>query len=227
MMMLSVVPAQKSNLLLFRQDDPAYLLVSRRLRSSCTREQWDSPSAFAEVLRHDWSRAIADLAREGYEFVTPAPVTLYRRVDGTVAFADTRRRLTDPPRYVLPGGQKLAAKRVPKGQFAIHRTTYMHWAEGPLFHVELGMQKAPTPLDDPIIQYYRHQNAALRELIDSNMTRAEFAPYANVAQHDSPDIVDYKIAGIFKRPEFTTITSLQTGCVRPDWLSESDLEELL
>jgi hypothetical protein len=44
--------------------------------------------------------------------------------------------------------------------YAVERTTYAHWAEGPLPHLDLDMQAAKTPDTDRDIQYLRHQNRA-------------------------------------------------------------------
>lgn len=220
-MVVDTAPS-KPNLALFRQDDKRYLQVARKFRGTCTREQWDHPLYFSEVLKIHWQMAVEQLTREGYEFVTPAPVRLYRRAsDGVVVYADVRRQFADPPRFIFPDGTPIIGAP-PRGQFLTQGTTYARWAEGPLFHLDLNFKPAPTPLDDPVIQRYRHQNSDLRELIDAHLGPAEFAAFANSDNGDRSTQVDFKFAGVFRRADFQKTTSLQTG--QPRYLRVGDGE---
>jgi hypothetical protein len=191
---------------LFVQRDAAYHLVRRRLRGTCTREQWDNPRWRQAALDRAWAAGIDAVRDDGLEFVCPAPVTLIYS-GGSVFCADIRLSPKSPPMWVYPDGRKMPLP--PLLNFVtVRRTTYKHWAEGPLIHVEL-MSSAPglNAADKRAIDAL--PNAALREAA----TKALGATAYSVEAQDAPDMrnaVDFRIRGIFKAKDYTVLASKQS-----------------
>lgn len=191
--------------------DAEYILHTRSLIGTCTREEWDRPAHRRLAIARAWESAIAAIRSEDEEFVSFAPVTLYRDVlGGEVRFADIS--LPGHPQKLITanGSRVVAAPADLTFGYLVERTTYARWAEGPLPHVDLDMQTVRTPDDDRDIQYLRHLNGDMRELIDGALGPAEWALQANTHRTDH-GLVDYRMRGVFRRLELRRVQSKQTG----------------
>jgi hypothetical protein len=198
------------NLATFVQEDPTYLHVSRKMRGTCTREQWRDHVYRQEALDRWWKVAIEGLRSRGYDFVVERPVTLYRSPrSGAVLYADIRQTIAGAPHLIWPDGK--ACLLPPQGPVVIQRTSYRKWAEGPLPHIELDLLPAKTPDDDDDVQRVRAQNRALREAIDAALALnpAQWSGMAQTVRADL-DLVDFVIRGIFRRADYQPLRSLQT-----------------
>lgn len=192
--------------------DAEYITVCRSLIGTCTREEWDNPSYRRLAIARAWERAVTAIRADDEEFVSFLPVTLYRHpVSNAVVLADISLP-GKPSRLITPEGKRVLAAPADLALLLPQRTTYARWAEGPLPHVSLEMQQAATPDEDRDIQYLRHQNRALRELIDGALGPAEWAATPNDAAHDD-GLVDFRIRGAFRRQELRRFVSKQTGDV--------------
>lgn len=195
---------------LYVERDRAYVLVRRRLVGTMTRAEWDTPAHRAAGIAAAWTAGIAAIRVDGLEFVAHAPIILYRHpLTGVVACADIA--LPGAARHLIrPEGERLTRlPHAPRGfGWTRERTTYATWAEGPLPHRVYDMDAAPTPHDDRVVQALRHQNAALRRLIDGALGPAEFADTAR-SMPTTDDLVDFRLRGVFRRPDFRVLVSKQ------------------
>lgn len=191
---------------LFVQRDAQYHLVRRRLRGTCTREQWDNPRWRQAAIDRAWAAGIDAVRDDGLEFVCPAPVTLIYG-GGSLICADIRLGPKQPPMWVYPDGRKMPLP--PLLNFAtVRRTTYKHWAEGPLIHVELmSSPKAMNAADKRAIDSL--PNAALREAATKALAVTAYSAEAQDAP-DMRDLVDFRIRGIFKAKDYTVLASKQS-----------------
>lgn len=187
--------------------DAARVLVIRHLRGACTAEEWAHPAWRRAAIDRCWALAAERIRRQGdYVFVSPMPVTLWcRPTDGAVVYADAG----DPKRgsrWLWPDGEDILVAPDTTG-LVVRLTTYREWAEGPLDHLEI-LDERPIPLPAEI-ERYRAQNTALRERIDRAIG-IQRGPEAR-----SPDaslgLVDFRLRGIFERPELRVLQSRQTG----------------
>lgn len=200
---------RSSGTVLHVERDASYILVCRVLVGTCTREEWDRPEHRRLTIARAWQHAADALRVEDEELVAPLPVTLYRDHMGRVVCADIS--LPGRPRkLVTPEGRPAVATPADLALARVERTTYAHWAEGPLPHLDLDMRQATTPDTDRDIQYLRHQNRALMELIDASMSPSEWAPEANTVQADD-GLVDFRMRGVFRRRDYRQLVSKQTG----------------
>lgn len=178
-----------------------------------TRGEWDDPAHRRAAIAQAWKAAIAGLRSQGLEFYTAAPVLLYRDpADGVVAYADIRERAEHRHRLIDPMGFDLIlAPASPSGlPWVVEKTTYHHWAEGPLPHLDPELETAPTPTDDPDVQRLRHQNRWLRELVDRALSPANYAQQPRSIK-PAAGLVDFRIRGVFKRRDFRVLESKQAG----------------
>ena len=194
---------------LYVERDRAYVTVRRRLVGTMTRAEWDDVAHRATSLQAAWTAGIAAIRVDGEEFVTHAPLMLYRHpIGGAVVCADIGQGVAR--HLIAPTGETMA--RVPSPPRGLtwvrERTTYATWAEGPLPHRTYDMDAAPTPHDDRIVQELRHQNRALREMIDAALGPAEFADAAR-PMPTTDDLVDFRIRGVFRRLDFRVLVSKQ------------------
>ena len=198
-----------SSPILFVERDTAWLLVRRRMVGTMTRLEWDKPVHRVAALQATWTAAQAAMRVNDEEFVTHAPVVLYRHpLTGAVACADIDRGAGRE--LITPTGKPLERlPHPPQGMtWTRERTTYATWAEGPLPHRVYDMPEAPTPFGDRAVQQLRHQNGALRDLIDGALGPAEFADMTR----DTPtldDLVDFRIRGVFRRRDYRVLVSKQ------------------
>lgn len=193
---------------LFVQRDAATVLVRRSLRATCTREEWDTPRFRQAAIDKAWAAGVQAMKAVGnYTFVTASPVTLYRGQDGTVLFADIRTSPTAPPHLIWPHGQKVVALPALMPS-VVQNTTYRHWAEGPLPHIEL--MQAPTGLSDEDKRIIDSMpNSALRERARSALEASGNSVEARSAP-PTTETIDFMIRGIFSIPDHTVLVSKQS-----------------
>jgi len=194
---------------LFVQQDARTVLVCRNMRATCTREEWDTPRWRQAAIDKAWAavphaiRAVGDLT-----LVTPAPVTLYRSTTGEVLYADRRLSAKAPPDFIWPDGRKMSALlAVPAA--AIQRTTYKHFAEGYLPHIELMPAVAELSAEDREV-LDALPNGAIREQARAALVGAGVAHEARTAP-PTDTIVDFFIRGIFSMPDYTVFASKQSA----------------
>ncbi len=194
---------------LFVEADRKTILVRRRIKHHCTREEWDNPARRLARIAEAWRLTAANIRAEGETLVSPSPVTLYRHpVTGRVVCADIQTPTDRRPRWIDPEGRLLLLPPLLLG-LVREQTTYAHWAEGPLVYTGDHLAvAAPDPLKDRDLQRVRHQNAALREKIDAAIAPS-FDPVALDAGH--AEFVDFRVRGIFERSDLRTLASKQTG----------------
>lgn len=191
---------------LFVQRDAAYHLVRRRMRGTCTREQWENPQWRQAAIDRAWAAGIEALRADDLEFVCPAPVTLIYN-GGSVFCADIRLGPNQPPMWVYPDGRKMALP--PLLNFAtVRRTTYKYWAEGPLIHVELMSPQRGMNADDKRA-IDRLPNSALREAALKAISVTAFSAEAQDAP-DMRDLVDFRIRAICKAKDYNVLVSKQS-----------------
>ena len=194
---------------LYVERDTAWLLVRRRMVGTMTRLEWDEPSHRLAALKAAWTAAQAAMRSNDEEFVAHAPIVLYRHpLTGVVACADIDRGTGQE--LISPTGRSLASvPHPPQGMsWTRERTTYATWAEGPLPHRVYDMPDAPTPFQDRSVQQLRHQNSALRDLIDGALGPANYADMTR----ETPtldDLVDFRIRGVFRRKDYRVLVSKQ------------------
>lgn len=206
------VLARPSGTALHVLQDARYVLLTVSLRGTCTREEWDAPAYRRLAIARAWQRAVAAKRADDEEFVAFAPVTLYCTPTGDVRYADVRLPADPGPKFITADGRRVIGAPGDLALLVPARTTYARWAEGPLPRVDTEMADAPTPDEDRDIQALRHQNRALRELIDGSLGPAEWAPAANDSTRVD-DLVDFRIRGVFRRRDFRKFESKQTGDV--------------
>lgn len=198
-----------SGTVLHVERDAEYVMAVRSMRGTCSRDEWAIPSFRRLAIARAWERCVEALAAEDEQLVTWAPVTLYRDREGVVRFAD----ISLPGRnakFITPTGTPLLDTPLDMVlTYRAERTTFARWAIGPLPHIDLSMSAAPTPDEDRDIQYLRHLNASMRELMDSALSPSEWAPEANSVVDDG--LVDFRIRGVIKRREYRQLVSKQTG----------------
>jgi hypothetical protein len=194
---------------LFVEADRKTILVRRRIKHHCTREEWSNPARRLAKISEAWRLTIANIRSEGETFVSPSPVVLYRDpVSGVVLFADIQLPHHGSPRWIDAQGHALLFSPLTVGLIR-EPTTYAAWAEGPLpYFGDHAAVAAPDPLQDRNLQRVRHQNGALREKIDAAIAPS-FDPIALDAGHD--EYVDFRVRGIFSRYDLKTLESKQTG----------------
>ena len=193
---------------LFVEADRRTIMVRRRIKHHCTREEWDSlPLRQAKIS--EALRLAVNIRSEGETLIGPSPVTLYRDpISGTVLFADIHMPHDPGPRWIDPQGYRLLFSPLTLGLIR-EDTTYATWAEGPLDYMgDHAAAAAPDPLQDRALQRVRHQNAALREKIDAAIAPS-FDPIALDAGHE--EYVDFRIRVICQRLDLKTLASKQTG----------------
>lgn len=173
-----VAPAPAAgSLAIYVERDRRYVAVIRRIRGSCPREEWDHPAHRRAAIDRAWEAAERALRLEGYELLTPAPVVV-------------------PIRDQMTGGV-----------IGHWRTTYRHWAEGPLPHLDTSPVPLP-PLSDEV-QQARAENSAVRERLDALLVGAQVAPPPRQVFDDG--WVDFRIKGVFRRADYRVLRSLQSG----------------
>lgn len=192
--------------------DAEYIQVCRSLRATCTRGEWLNTAHRRLAIAKAWEQAVQAIRSDEEEFVAFAPLTLYRDpLTGEIVAADRQLPGDTGPRWIDQTGRPM---HVPPATFGLarERTSYARWAEGPLSHIDTEMRQGHTPDDDREIQALRHQNAAMRALMDSVLAPAEWAPLANThtAEHG---LVDFRLRGVFRRKQLRRFESKQTGDV--------------
>lgn len=195
---------------LFVEADRRTILVRRRIKHHCTREEWANPASRAAKIAEAWRLTAATIRAEGETLVSPSPVTLYRDpLTGAVVCADIRLPHHAGPVWINARGNALLLPPLLVG-LRRERTTYEHWAEGPLVYTgdHAAVSAASDPLTVQSLQRVRHQNAALREKIDA-ASGPLFDPVALDAGH--PEFVDFRVRGVFERSDLRTLQSKQTG----------------
>lgn len=191
---------------LFIEQDAAPRFIRRRIKHACTVEEWQSPAHRAAKIREAWACAIEHLRGEGFEFVAPSPVTLYRDATGRLVCADIRKLGSPRPLWIDAQGQVLLAMQTTG--LIPETTTYMEWAEGPLPYMGDAPGVAPDPGLDRNLQYLRHQNRALRDVIDAATATAR-DPIARDVRPTG--LVDFRVRGYFATRGPRIFDSKQTG----------------
>lgn len=193
---MSVTPSGPTRAALFVERDPEYVLVERKIRHHCTRDEWNTQAYRQAAIATAW-RLADNIRSEGDYLVTPSPVTLYREpFSGAIVCADIQTPQDDGPRWIDAQGVKLLA---PPSLLDLkrERTTYAQWAEGPLPYAgDHEAIAAPDPFLDRETQQVRHQNRWLRTAIDDAAEPA-LDPIAREMGH--PEFVDFRVRGIFRR----------------------------
>lgn len=194
---------------LFVEADRKTILVRRRIKHHCTREEWNNPAQRAARIAEAWRLTAANIRAEGETLVAPAPVTLWRApFSGRVVYADIRLPSDTTARWIDASGVPLL---FPPFLFGLvsEQTTYAEWAEGPLVYTgNHAAVAAADPLRDRDLQRVRNQNRHLREKIDAAIAPS-FDPVALDAGH--AEYVDFRVRGIFERSDLRTLQSKQTG----------------
>lgn len=191
---------------LFVQRDTSYHLVRRRLRGTCTREQWDNPQWRKAAIDRAWTAGIQAVRDDDAEFVMPAPLTLFYAGGGLLG-ADIRLSPASAPMYITPDGRRMAIPPIP-ALCTVYHTTYKHWAEGPLIHIEIMAPTRALSADDRRA-IDALPNAALRERALAALPETAYSAEAQTAP-DMRDLVDFRIRGIFKAKDYTVLASLQS-----------------
>lgn len=202
---------------LFVERDPSYVVICRKLRGSMAREEWDRPVHRAASIRRSVEKGVKDM-RADYptaEAYSPLPVTVYLDpIDAHVVIADIRRT-PETPIWITSMGINVLVPPNLTG-LIIKRTTYAQFAEGPLPHIELGLQAAPTPLDDPEIQRLRSQNSVMRQAIDQAIgSNSEWSQLPR--QYDpwsSRETVDYVVRWLFRMRDYAILESKQSDSAK-------------
>lgn len=191
----------------FVQRDSQKHFVRRRIRHACTLEEWKSPAHRAAKIAEAWSMTINTIGAEGLEFVTALPVTLYRDpTTSLVVVADIRTPGDPGPIWIDRYGTTIL---FPDTTGCIREnTTYMRWAEGPLPYMGDAPTAAKDPLDDRYLQYLRHQNCALREMIDNSMAGSRDAIPQDAKYNGT---VDFVVRGAFLMKTPDVFESKQTN----------------
>jgi hypothetical protein len=194
---------------LFVEVDRKTILVRRRIKHHCTREEWAHPAQRLAKIAECWRLTASNIRSEGETLVNPSPVVLYRApLTGTVVCANIQLPTDKGPRWIDPQGYPLL---FPPLLFGLVReqTTYAEWAEGPLDYMgNHAAVAAPDPFADRDLQRIRHQNKHLREKIDAAVAPS-LDPIALDAGHD--EFIDFRVRGIFERLDLRTLASKQTG----------------
>lgn len=207
---------------LFVEADRRTIAVRRRIKHHCTREEWANPARRLAKIAEAWRLTAANIRAEGETFTSPSPVVLYRApLTGAVLFADIQLPHHGAPRWIDTQGRPLLFRPLTAG-LIVERTTYAEWAEGPLpYFGAHSAVAAPDPLQDRHLQRIRHQNRFLREKIDAAIAPS-FDPIALDAGHE--EYVDFRVRGIFERPDLKTLDSKQTGEAAKLVLSDGTIE---
>ncbi len=193
---------------LFVQRDAATVLVPRSLRASCSREEWDNPRWRQAQIDKAWAAGVHAIKATGdYTLVTPAPVTLFRGSDGEVLYADIRTNPTAKPKLIWPSGKAVAFLPALRPA-VVQRTTYAHFAEGPLIHIELTAPSPGLSADDKRA-IDMMPNSALRERMTAAMGPSTGSAEAQTAP-DTRERIDFIIRGIFSMPDLTVLVSKQS-----------------
>jgi hypothetical protein len=207
---------------LFVEADRKVILVRRRIKHHCTREEWDHPAQRAAKIAEAWRLTAATIRAEGETLVSPAPVTLYRApFTGQVVCADIRLPSDPAARWIDAHGVPLL---FPPFLFGLVReqTTYAEWAEGPLVYTgNHAAVAAPDPFQNRDLQRVRHQNRHLRDRIDAAIAPS-LDPVALDAGHD--EYVDFRVRGIFERSDLRVLQSKQTGEATKLLLADGTIE---
>jgi hypothetical protein len=206
--MSNVLTQPSSGVAVFVEADRKTILVRRRIKHHCTRDEWANPVQRQARIAECWRLTADTIRSEGETMLSPSPVVLYRTVTGTVLYADIRLPADRGPRWIDPQGVPLLFPPILFGLLR-EETTYAHWAEGPLDYMgDHAAVAAPDPFADRDLQRVRHQNAALRAKIDAAVAPS-LDPIALDAGHD--EFIDFRVRGIFERSDLRTIESKQTG----------------
>lgn len=194
---------------LFIENDIAWVPVIRKLRGECTLEEWNTPAHRDAAVARVWRDGIANIRSEDEFFITHHPVVLYlRRSDQQLLAADIRQKRSDPPCFIDAKGLPLFHTYLPPSDVVRVKTTYAHWAEGPLPHYEGEVSAAPTPDTDRELQYLLNQNSAIREAVEKAMGPGDYADQSLVFD-SSKGMVDFRVRGFFKRREYRQLQSKQ------------------
>lgn len=191
---------------IFVQQDSSIRYVRRRLKHALTLDEWNDPAHRSAKIAECWKLALANLRAEGMYFVAPVPVTLYRNSMGRVLLADIRTPDQPDHQFIDPFGTPILKPNL----FGLvpERTTYMHWAEGPLSYTGADPIAAPDPFEDRYLQYLRHQNSAIKRVIDAAMD----ASRDELPQDIYFDgVVDLRVRGVFATTAPAIYESKQTN----------------
>lgn len=192
---------------LFIEQDSEQRVIRRRIVHACEQDRWFHQGHRQAAIREAWDLARSTVGAENMQFIAPAPVTLYCDPrTGAVRYADIRHPGESAPRWIDPLGRQV---RFPMTDGLVTiRTSYMHWAEGPLPYMGEAPHDAPDPLADRNIQYIRNQNSSLRAVIDSALAAAnDKIPQDVVIQ----GWVDFRVRGYFSINELPSFVSKQTN----------------
>jgi hypothetical protein len=193
---------------LYVQRDPRYVVVRRSLRYSCTREEWESPRWRQQAIDRAWARGLEAIRATGqHEFVAAAPVVLYKILD-KVVYANIARP-GQPPELILPDGERMDPSKAIRAMASVG-TTYAKWAEGPLPNLKL-TDESTGGMSDEDRRAIESQRGIIRERMKQAIEGPGMAPIAGDVAELETEMVDFRIRGYFKVPDYTVLLSRQQG----------------
>lgn len=201
---------------LFIERDASYVPMVRKLRGTMARQEWDHPGYRAAALKRAWDFALAHIKQSDptAEFLCPLPVTLYcAPVTGAVIVADISRDGVTPTWITATGDLRIVPPLVDHA--IVRRTTYAHWAEGPLPHLEMELLSAPTPHQDREVQRLRAQNRAIRDKLDAALAPNNWAAApASFDPGSMANLIDFRVRGVFRVRDHRVIESKQSDSAK-------------
>jgi hypothetical protein len=194
--------------LIYVQRDPRYAVVRRSLRYSCTREEWDSPRWRQQAIDRAWHRGLDAIRASGNcEFVAAAPVVLYKILD-QVLYANIAQP-GRPPEFIYPNGERMDPSKALLAYGTVG-TTYLKWAEGPLPGIAL-TDESSGGLSEDDRRAIEGQHRVIRERMMQAVSGAGESPEVGDYTKADPDLVDFRVRGYFKVPDYTVLLSRQQG----------------
>lgn len=206
---VTMLTRPSSGTALFVEADRKIIRVRRRIKHHCTLEEWNDPIRRLAKIAEAWALTEANIRAEGETLVCPSPVTLYREpFSGDVVCADIQQPGDSGPKWIDAQGNRLLLPPLLLGLIR-EQTTYAAYAEGPLDYLgDHAAIASPDPLGDRSLQRVRHQNRHLREKIDAAIGGDDRGLAVDVGHEE---YVDFRVRGVFERPDLRTIGSKQTG----------------
>ncbi|MFN8525113.1 MAG: hypothetical protein U0821_18610 [Chloroflexota bacterium] len=192
---------------LFVERDRRMIEVIRRIRGSCERSEWENPHHRDAAIHRVWEVARKRLGAQGYEFVCALPLIL---------------ELTQWPDLRETDRWEGTAQPLVRRPDRIYwNTTYLHYAEGPLPHLDYS--PAPPPPEDPVLVAAAANNRALADRIARAAGPARDAPLARTVLPS--DLVDFRVKGVFRCADFRVLVSRQTNEDAKLMLSDGGVED--
>ncbi len=161
-----------------------------------------------QAIDRAWSRGLAKIGATGNcEFVAPAPVVLYKILD-KVLYADIRKP-GQGPELIYPNGERMSPTSALHSMATVG-TSYARWAEGPLLNLSL-TDESTGGLSEDDRRAIESQHSAIQRRMKQALDGAGLAPIAGSADEAEPEMVDFRIRGYFKIPDYTVLLTRQRG----------------